>query len=143
MKKNILYIFAILLLFSNCAVVIPSMNYPCTTVEKIFNIHQGMYLNEVSTTLGIDPKDVYSIIETQTKVLVYSYKLEHQQINSKLEKDEQSLRGGSKRYKDENNLYVVFDATTNKMLYYVTEKGRKSGSKKLNEALKLKLLTNK
>ena len=43
MKKNILYIFAILLLFSNCAVVIPSMNYPCTTVEKIFNIHQGMY----------------------------------------------------------------------------------------------------
>ena len=60
-----------------------------------------------------------------------------------LEKDEQSLRGGSKRYKDENNLYVVFDATTNKMLYYVTEKGRKSGSKKLNEALKLKLLTNK
>lgn len=102
-----------------------------------------MYLNEVSTTLGVDPKDVYSIIETQTKVLVYAYKLEHQQINAKLEKDEQSLRGGSKRYIDENNLYVVFDATTNKMLYYVTDKGRKSGSKKLNEALKLKLLTNK
>ena len=101
-----------------------------------------MLLPEVSGALGIDPRDVYSIIENQTKVLVYSYKLEYQKIDAKYEKDEQSLRGGPQRFKDENDLYVVFDATTNKMLYYVTDKGRKTGSKKMNEALKLKLLSN-
>ena len=140
MKKHSLHILAILFLFTNCAVKL--IQNPCTTVEKIFNLHEGMLLPEVSGALGIDPRDVYSIIENQTKVLVYSYKLEYQKIDAKYEKDEQSLRGGPQRFKEENDLYVVFDATTNKMLYYVTDKGRKTGSKKMNEALKLKLLSN-
>jgi hypothetical protein len=142
MKKNSLYILAMLFIFMNCTVNRVVQN-PSTTVEKIFNLREGMPLTEVASTLGIDPRDVYSIIENQTKVLVYTYKLEYQQINAKFEKDEQSLRGGPQRFKDENDLYVVFDASTNKMLYYVTDKGRKNGSRKMNEALKLKLMANK
>ena len=142
MKKNSLYILAMLFIFMNCTVNRVVQN-PSTTVEKIFNLREGMPLTEVASTLGIDPRDVYSIIENQTKVLVYTYKLEYQQINAKYEKDEQSVRGDTQRFKDENDLYVVFDASTNKMLYYVTDKGRKNGSRKMNEALKLKLMATK
>ena len=137
MKKVVL--IALVILLSNCVGQLVVQN-PCTTVEKISNLHEGMLVAEVSNTLGVDPKEVYSIIENQTKVLLYSYKLEYQQINAKREKYQESLRGGSPRFKDENDLYVVFDARTNKMLFYVTDKGRKLGSKKMKEALKIRLL---
>ena len=99
-----------------------------------------MYINEVTTSLGVDPKDVYSIIENQTKVVLYLYKREYQSVDRKYINAEVSLRGGPKRYKDEASLYVVFDATTNKLLYYITDQGRSNGSKTINTAIKLRIL---
>lgn len=138
--KKIFYV-TFVLIFSACAGSLVVQN-PSTTIEKIFNLHEGMLVTDVANTLGVDPREVYSIIENQTKVLVYTYKHEYQRINAKREKNQESLRGGPQRFKDENDLYVVFDARTNKMLFYVTDKGRKLGSKKMNEALKLKLIKN-
>ena len=142
MKKNILKLVAVVFIISitNCKVV---QNNYCTTTEKMFNLHEGMYLNEVTTALGVDPKDVYSIIENQTKVLLYLYKREYQSVDRKVLYEESSLRGGSKRYKDESSLYVVFDAVTNKMLYYITDQGRSNGSKTINSAIKLRILSAK
>ena len=35
---------------------------------------------------------------------------------------------------------VIFDSKTNKMIYYITDAGRKSGKSEINDALKLKLM---
>ena len=124
MKKNILKVVAVVFIFSitNCKVV---QNNYCTTTEKMFNLHEGMYLNEVTIALGVDPKDVYQSIDRN---VLY---------------EESSLRGGPKRYKDESSLYVVFDAVTNKMLYYITDQGRSNGSKTIKSAIKLRILSAK
>ena len=53
--------------------------------------------------------------------------------------NENYLRGGTPVYKDESNLYAVFDSKTNELIYYITDSGRKMGKNELNEALKLKL----
>lgn len=66
MKKHSLHILAMLFLFTNCAVKL--IQNPCTTVGKIFTLHEGMQLPEVSSALGIDPRDVYSILENETKM---------------------------------------------------------------------------
>ncbi len=139
MKITLLKLATIVFFFSITSCKVVQNNY-CTTTEKIFNLHEGMYINEVTTSLGVDPKDVYSIIENQTKVVLYLYKREYQSVDRKYINAEVSLRGGPKRYKDEASLYVVFDATTNKLLYYITDQGRSNGSKTINTAIKLRIL---
>ena len=140
MKHNLLKVTIALFLFTltSCKVV---QNNFCTTTERIFNLHEGMLLSEVTGALGVEPRDVYSIIENQTKVVLFLYKREYQSVNRKYINEEGSLRGGPKRYKDEASLYVVFDAKTNKMLYYITDEGRSKGTRTINTAIKLRILS--
>ncbi|MEI6021658.1 MAG: hypothetical protein WCR21_11065 [Bacteroidota bacterium] len=140
MKIKLLKLATIIFFFSITSCKVVQNNY-CTTTEKIFNLHEGMFINEVTTSLGVDPKDVYSIIENQTKVVLYLYKREYQSVDRKYVDEEVSLRGGPKRYKDEASLYVVFDAKTNKLLYYITDQGRSNASKTINTAIKMRILS--
>ncbi len=139
--KNILLsaFFLIALLFTtSCSRSKIQTNYD-TTPALIFNLKYGMTLDEVVSGLNIPPKDVYSVIENKTKVVVFKYKLKYQQVNIKNQNNADNLRGGPERYKNEKNLYVVFDATTNKLLYYVTESGRANAAKAIGISLKFRL----
>ena len=140
MKLKLLKLATLVFFFFMTSCKVVQNNY-CTTTEKMFNLREGLLLNEVTAILGVDPKDVYSIIENQTKVVLYLYKREYQSVDRKYINEESSLRGGPKRYKEEGSLYVVFDAVTNKVLYYITDKGRSNGSKTINTAIKLRILS--
>ena len=140
MKTNIFKLVVAFLLLTHTSCKVVQNNY-CTTTEKMFELREGMLLSDVTSTLGVEPRDVYSIIENQTKVVLYLYKREYQSVNRKFVNEEQSLRGGPKRYKDEASLYVIFDAKTNKMLYYITDPGRSKGARTINTAIKLRILS--
>jgi len=49
-----------------------------------------------------------------------------------------SLRGGEEMFRDEANLFVIFDANSNKLLYYVTDKGRKEAKDLIGKSIELK-----
>ena len=138
MKKFVLYTFALVGLMTSCASSKVLNNY-ATTTENIFNLKEGMTLSEVKTTLNAEPKDVYSNTVNQTKIVVFKYRLSYQEVPLKARNNEEFLRGGKAVYKDESNIYIVFDAKTNKMVYYITDSGRKSGKNEIKDALKFKL----
>ena len=129
MKIKLLKLATLVFIFSMTSCKVVQNNY-CTTTEKMFNLREGLLINEVTAILGVDPKDVF-----------YLYKREYQSVDRKYINEESSLRGGPKRYKEEGSLYVVFDAVTNKLLYYITDKGRSNGSKTINTAIKLRILS--
>lgn len=143
--KSFLYIIGLSVVLASCGLFRSSnvSNNYATTTEQIFNLEQGMTLPEVSATLKSEPKDVYANIETKTKIVVYKYRLNYQEVPLKAKNDEQYLRGGQSVYKDEGNLYIVFSSDKNEMLYFITDNGRKMGKRELNEALKIKLNTSK
>lgn len=134
-KTTLLMIF---LMFVGITKAQVTNNY-ATTTEYITNLKQGMTLDEISKTLNSQPKDVYSNIENKTKIVTYKYRLNYQKVPAKAKNDEQYLRGGQHVYKEEGNLYVVLSSDDNKLLYFITDNGRKLGKKELNEALKIKL----
>lgn len=115
------------------------INNYATTTENIFNLSVGMSLDDVSRTLKAEPTDIYSNVKEKQKIVVYKYRKNYQEVPTKNKDDENYLRGGKKVFKDEKDLYVVLDSGTNKLLYFVTESGRKSGKSELNESLKIKL----
>lgn len=135
--KNISFlIIAIGLFFTSCKT---ARNNYATTTECIFNLHAGMDLEDVSRILKSEPTDVYSNIVGNQKVVVYKYRKNYQQVPTKRQDAAEYLRGGKSVYKDESNLYVVFESKTNKLLYYITDSGRKAGKSELNHALRVKL----
>lgn len=139
MKKiNTIAFLIAFLMFSGLTKAQVANNY-ATTTEYITNLKQGMTLDEISKTLNSQPKDVYSNIENKTKIITYKYRLNFQKVPAKAKNDEQYLRGGEPVYKEEGNLYVVLNSDDNKLIYFITDNGRKLGKKELNEALKIKL----
>jgi hypothetical protein len=121
MKTSIKYSFIIIALFlQGCrgcktTTVAPATGLTsyCTTTEQIYNLKKDMSVNDVNTILGVPPTDIY--------------------INS-----EMSLRGGEEMFRDEANLFVIFDANSNKLLYYVTDKGRKEAKDLIGKSIELK-----
>ena len=138
MKKLIYLLPIVILTISSCMTVLPINNY-CTTTSSMYNLKQGMSLTDIITTLKAEPKDIYSNTIDKEKVLVFKYKRAYQQINLNSVNAESSLRKGLPIFKDEMNLYVFMDAKTNKLVHYITDSGRKTARKELNEALKLKI----
>jgi hypothetical protein len=128
--------FTIGLLIASCKTI--KNNY-ATTTDSIFNLRAGMTLDEVSKTLKSEPTDVYSNIVDNQKIIIYKYRKNYQQVPTKKLDAAEYLRGGKSIYKDESNLYVVLDSKSNKLLYFITESGRKSGKTELNNVLKIKL----
>ena len=101
-----------------------------------------MDYNQVNTILGVSPTDIYINYKDGTKIISYKYKLRYQKVSSGQQDSEMSLRGGEEIYRDESNLYVVFDANTNKVIYYVTDKGRKNAKDLINKSIELKYVNN-
>ncbi len=136
--RNFLILFALFLTISGCSKkIIP--NY--TTVQEIYNLKKGMSLDRVNATLGIGPYEFYTTFEGGDKVLVYKYKKQYQLIPSNELNDREGLSGGgTERYKNEGDLYIVFDQKTNEMVYFVTTKGREIAKKIINESNQLRLL---
>jgi hypothetical protein len=114
----------------------------CTTAEQIYKLTKGMDYNQVNTILGVSPTDIYINYKDGTKIISYKYKLRYQKVASGQQDSEMSLRGGEEIYRDESNLYVVFDANTNKVIYYVTDKGRKNAKDLINKSIELKYVNN-
>ncbi|MBM3454398.1 MAG: hypothetical protein FJX80_04535 [Bacteroidetes bacterium] len=115
------------------------INNYATTTDNIFNLSNGMSLEDVRRTLDCEPTDVYYNLKNNQKVLVFKYRKNYQKVPVKQKDHEKFLRGGKPLYKDEDNLYTVFDSKTNKLQYFVTDSGRKAGKREIMEALKLKL----
>jgi len=136
MRNINLIIVAIGLLLASCK---SAKNNYATTTECIFNLRAGMTLEDVSKTLKSEPTDVYSNIVENQKVIIYKYRKNYQQVPTKKQDAAEYLRGGKSVYKDEANLYIVLDSKTNKMLYFITDSGRKAGKSELNHALRVKL----
>jgi hypothetical protein len=92
----------------------------------------------VTTTLGVPPTDIYINQKDGTKILLFKYKLKYQKVAAGQQDSEMSLRGGEEMFRDEANLFVVFDANSNKLLYYVTDKGRKEAKDLIGKSIELK-----
>lgn len=141
--KNLVYtMFSVAVILLTTVACGPSkvLNNYSTTTEGIFNLKAGMTIAEINATLKSEPKDVYSNTKEKTKILVYKYRKGYQEVPMKARNNEQYLRGGNPVFKDEANLYIIIDSKTNKMLYFITDSGRKSARKEINESLKIKLL---
>lgn len=143
MKTTIKYSIILLALFiQSCKTtsVAPAtgLSSYCTTPEQIYNLKKDMSVSEVNTALGVPPTDVYINQKDGTKIISYKYKLKYQKVAAGQQDSETSLRGGEEMFRDESNLFVVFDANSNKLLYYVTDKGRKEAKDLIGKSIELK-----
>jgi hypothetical protein len=138
MKNKLFLTIIVLVALTSCKMKYITNNY-ATTTENIFNLTAGMSLDDVSRTLKADPTDMYSNIKDNQKVVVYKYRKNFQKVPIKKKDNADYLRGGNPVFKQESNLYVILDSKTNKLLYFITESGRKSGNVELNNALRVKL----
>jgi hypothetical protein len=146
MKTSIKYSFIIIALFlQGCrgcktTTVAPATGLTsyCTTTEQIYNLKKDMSVNDVNTILGVPPTDIYINQKDGTKIISYKYKLKYQKVASGQQDSEMSLRGGEEMFRDEANLFVIFDANSNKLLYYVTDKGRKEAKDLIGKSIELK-----
>ena len=99
-----------------------------TSTAKIFNLKSGMSLDDVSSTLGIEPYDIYADAENGEKILVYKYRKFFEK-DKKYKNTQDYLTGGGKdHYDGDFNLYVYFD-NYSKMISFITEEGREDGEK--------------
>jgi hypothetical protein len=146
MKTSIKYSFILIALFlQGCrgcktTTVAPATGLTsyCTTTEQIFNLKKDQSVSEVTNTLGVPPTDIYINQKDGTKILLFKYKLKYQKVAAGSQDSEMSLRGGEEMFRDEANLFVVFDANTNKLIYYVTDKGRKEAKDLIGKSIELK-----
>jgi len=115
------------------------LNNYATTTEGIFNLSYGMSFEDVQLTLNCEPTDFYYNLKNNQKVVVFKYRKNYQKVPLNQKDHTDYLRGGKPIYKDENNLYTVFDSKTNKLQYFITDSGRKAGKGEILEALKIKM----
>lgn len=146
MKNYILLFFVASALLVSCRLqktAAPSsskiINSYATTTENILKLTTGMSLDDVNRTLNCEPTDFYSNVNNGEKIVVYKYRKNLQSVPVNQKDDAKYLRGGKPVYQtEEANLYVVFDSKTNKLVNYITQSGRDSGVKEINDALKIK-----
>jgi hypothetical protein len=131
--KNLLILFTAVVLLSSCK---SAMIYNYTTVKEIYDLKKGMSMSEVNSSLKVSPYEFYTNFEDGNKVLAYKYRRTYQKVM--MGSEVKKLNGQAIRYKDDEDLYVIFEPKNNSMLYYATGLGRKSakgilaGSNKLN-----------
>lgn len=136
MKKIFALAFIIATASSCSQVIIP--NY--TTIPEIYNLKKGMTMDKVNGALGVGPYEFYTNFYDGNKVLVYKYKKTYQVVPLNSQDNRENLSGGPERFKNEGNLYVVFDQKTDAMEYFITTSGRKLARKIVNESNQLKLV---
>ena len=127
--KRILHLLLVILVFSSCSnIIIPYY----TTVDKMTKINPGMSKENVVTTLGIEPYEIFHGIENGCEVHQFKYKhaeFKHGTLNSY-----QNIKG-AKRYVDPSNVYIYY--RDGKVESLVTDDGKKGGSMVLSFAQQL------
>lgn len=92
---------------------------PFTDVDKILMLQSGMTLEQVKSTLGVDPYDVYHINEQNSVLVSFSYRLKERRFKIKTFNqdeidrkftNEESQTKGDLRYnkKDPKTAFVLF-----------------------------------
>jgi len=148
MKKSIAILSICVTLISSCKSTStttstegPSMpRY--TTVDQIYNLNIGMTMDEVSMTLGVKPYDIYTSFENGYKVLIYNYKHKYMNVDSIDQHNIENIKRSDAYYVEPNRLFVVFDKKTDKMISFITDKGRGETTKNINNALQLRFLSS-
>lgn len=133
--KNILILLSAAVMLVSCK---STMIYNHTTVQDIFGLKKGMSMQDVNTSLKVLPYEFYTNFEDGNKVLAYKYKKTYQKVTSGSEI--KKLNGESLRYKDDDDLFVIFDQKNDDLLYYITNTGRKSAKGILANSNKLNLI---
>jgi hypothetical protein len=90
-----------------------------TTVERMFNLEDGMTLSQVNQTLGSEPHDLLQNTAGGYMILEYRYLKAHRTVKSS-ERDTESGRiVGVPHYKDAASVYLMF-SNDNRLVSYVT-----------------------
>jgi len=129
--KNLLAISIVLLFVGGC-VTTKWIAPPYTSVEKILKIKQGMSINDVNSTLGIEPYNVYNLQEDGSSVLVYHYRTVQRRMtvpNNPTQKvevirgEERSQTEGAPWYDlDHSLVYILFN--NGRVESLMTDQGR-------------------
>lgn len=106
--KQLLLLTAVALLFASCSFYVQPKY---TKVESIVRLTPGMDKQTVSSTLGIDPYDVYTIQKDGSTIFMYHYKHRQRELNSINNDNEKGLteEKGSPKYLKPSRLFVMFD----------------------------------
>lgn len=137
--KSIIVLVVAIIGMSSCSPLFRTTNY-CTTTEHIFKLKQGMTLNEVTSALDVEPKDLYFNRKDGSKVVTYKYKIQYQKVPKWFKNREMYLRGNADYFKSEGTLYVIFDSKDNRMKNYITDNGRKQSKKLLKSKQVLEMM---
>lgn len=130
MIKSKLSLGIVLLLF--CTFVTSCSNVfigsPYTSVSKMSKLEGGMTVEQINSTLGIAPYDVYHLQEDGGTLLTYQYRKQYRKTNVGQEAqmhDQESQTSGRVWYKDPTRMYVFLK--NNQMQALVTEAGIADG----------------
>ncbi len=125
--------FSMIGLFASCLTPSHWIAPQFTNVEKIISVEPGMDINELNTTLGVIPFDIYNIQDDGTSVLKYYYRTKSRKMEvpqDALKKDaviygeERSQTDGDTWYNREYYvLYVILEDGKVKSL--ITDQGRR------------------
>ena len=111
---------------------------PFTDVDKILMLKPGMTLEQVKSTLGVDPYDVYHLNEQNSVLVSFSYRLKERELKvntfnqdeiRRKTTDEASQTSGDVRYnkKDPKTAFVLF--SNGKFQSVLTTDGKKASEK--------------
>lgn len=146
MKKSIYILTICMAFFTACKTTSSVSESPSvpryTTVDQIYNLNIGMTMDEVNMTLGVKPYDIYTSFENGYKVLIYNYKHKYMNVDSIDQHNLDNIKRSEGYYIEPNRLFVVFDKKTDKLISFITDKGRGETIKNLNNSLLLKQLIN-
>lgn len=117
-----------IILIALCTCIFGACSYQTqpkyTKVESILKLTPGLDKSAVSTTLGIEPYDIYTIQKDGSTILIYHYKHKQRELNSANDLNEKGLteEKTSPRYLKAARLFVLFDKD-GKMSSVWTEEG--------------------
>jgi hypothetical protein len=144
MKKRDINLVGMMLMMLSVSIVsckTTTKLYPYhASVEEIYNLSSGMQMGEVEKTLGsIKPFDVKVNFEDGYKIVEYKYKQRFQKVPIKRKNNPEYVSGGKEAYKEGGSLYVIYD-TKDKMVFYITDSGKKRAQSSLATANDLNLM---
>ena len=90
-----------------------------TTVERLFNLEDGMSLSQVNQTLGSEPHDLLQNTEKGYMMLEYRYLKAYRTVKSSEVDTESGRIVGEPHYKEASSVYLMFN-NENRLVSYVT-----------------------
>lgn len=90
-----------------------------TTVERMFNLEDGMTLSQVNETLGSEPYDLLQNTQGGYLMLEYKYLKAHRKLKASEVDTESGRVIGVPHYKDASSAYLMFN-NENRLVSYVT-----------------------